>query len=186
MSEPWLRLYPRLLGPAWSALPEPVRRCHEALPVLRATGDFFVRRGRSWLARVLAPLMRLPRAAESVRLELTVRAFADRQVWSRDFEGRKLVTVQSALDDGRMVEKTLLFEVAFRVHAEEGAVVYVPAGVRFVVGPLRLPLPRWLGPRISARAWALPGEPGMRVEVSIAAPLAGHLVTYGGLLVPQT
>ena len=181
-----LALYPRLLGDAWRALPEPVRLCHDAAPTLVATGRFKVTRGASWMARLAAWLGGMPRPGNDVQLRLEVRSHDDHQTWSRDFGGFTMLTRQSLLADGRLAERRGPLELLFRVTGEEGAVVYRPAGVRLRIGPLAIPLPRWLAPRVEARAWCEPGDGRMHVLVSVSSSLAGTIATYGGPLTPAT
>jgi hypothetical protein len=86
------------------------------------------------------------------------------------------------LADGRMVERTGVFEVCFRVVAEGGEIHYRQDGARMCIGSLRFPMPSWLAPRVHGRAWAEPGENAMRLLIRVAAPIVGELVTYGGPL----
>ena len=55
-------LYRRLLGDAWTALPEPVRAMHELTGTLIASGRATVERGAGLLARLVAAVMGFPRA----------------------------------------------------------------------------------------------------------------------------
>lgn len=181
---PWLALYPLALGDAWSDLPQPVRACHDARPRLSAEGLFLVTRSRSWLARVALYLGGMPAAGADVPLRLEVFAAEDYQRWVRSFGGFVMTTVQRLLPDGRMGEQRGPLELLFRVSAEGRAIHYRPAGLRLCLGPLRLPLPAWLGPRVEARAWHEPGEQTMRVRVAMALPLLGEVITYGGPLSP--
>lgn len=180
-----LEIYPRLLGPAWTDLPELVRRCHSANPTLVARGLFAVAHARSPIARFVIRLAGMPPAGDRVETRLSVHAFPDHQRWERDFAGHVLTTLQYCLDDGRLAERSGAFELLFRVEAEDGVVHYRPAGVRLCFGRFRVPLPSWCAPRVKARAWSEPGAVAMNVRIEIAAPLLGTLVTYGGPLRPM-
>jgi hypothetical protein len=179
-----LALYPLLLGDAWSALPEPVRRCHDAAPSLLATGRFKVTRGSSWFARVSAWLGGMPHAGDDVPTRLEVRSYDDHQIWSRDFGGFAMLTRQSMLADGRMAERRGPVELLFRVTSEDGAVVYRPAGMRLRIGPIAIPIPGWFALRVEARAWCEPDDLRMHVLVSVRSSLGGTIATYGGPLTP--
>ena len=50
-----------------------------------------------------------------------------------------------------------------------------------MLGPLRIPVPLWCGPRVSAREDAL-GEARRRVDARIALPIVGALLTYDGTI----
>lgn len=78
-------LYPRLVGPAWERLDPAVRRFHLVHGRRRFRGAFRVERGRSLAARVLAPLLRLPRAAEAEPVTLEVEATESGERWTRHF-----------------------------------------------------------------------------------------------------
>ena len=181
-----LALYPLLLGELWAKLPEPVRRCHDAAPRLVAEGRFIVTHARSWLARIVIALARMPRARDGVRLRLEVNALADHLVWRRDFDEFTMLTTQRLRPDGRMAERRGPMELLFEVAGEADAIVYRPRGVRLCLGALRIPMPSWLAPRVEGRAWTVSGEACMHVHIVIAAPILGTLVTYGGPLVPKT
>ena len=73
-------------------------------------------------------------------------------------------------------------ECVFQVRPVEGGIAYEQAGARLCLGPLRLPMPRVLAPRIEAVAIAVPE--GMQVRVTIGSALAGWLLTYEGLVRP--
>lgn len=180
----WLRLYPLALGEAWESLPGPLRALHDPSPALDAEGRFTVTRARSPLARLVLALAGMPPAGIDLALRLVIRAQRDHQVWDRDFGGFGMRTVQTLLPDGRMSERRGAMELLFHVAAEPAAIVYRPAGARLCLGPLRIPIPSWCGPRVEARAWCAPGASVMHVSVSISAPLLGPLVTYGGALAP--
>jgi hypothetical protein len=62
---------------------------------------------------------------------------------------------------------------------EQGALGYVPAGVRLRLGPARVPLPGWLSPRATARETA--AETGrIGVHVMVTLPRMGLLIAYDG------
>lgn len=179
----WLRLYPRALGDAWHALPGPLRACHDPSPALDAEGAFTVTHARFPLAGLVVALAGMPPPGRDVALRLEVRAHEGRQIWERDFAGFRMLTVQSLTPGGLMAERMGALELLFRLAPEERALVYRQAGLRLCVGPLRIPLPSWCGPRVEARAWCEPEDGDvMRVRVSVSLPLFGELITYGGPL----
>jgi hypothetical protein len=174
-------LYARLVGGAWGRLPEPVRRLHPPGSSVRGAGRFDVRHGRRLTARLLARLMGVPAAGEGVAVVLTVEPEgAGGERWHRSFDGRPFITHQREHPPGLLADRAGPVEMYFRMEAEGGALVYQRAGVALRLGPLRLPLPRSLAPRVEAREWAEPGDPRVCVRVSVSAPLVGPLVNYEG------
>jgi len=175
-------LYRRLLGASWDELPAVLRRLHgESVPV-RAAGTMRVRHGENGLARMLARLARLPAAGEAVDVRLDVIPEGDGEAWRRSFRGRPLVSFQWGGPHGLLVERIGLLEARFRLEVVGGALLYHPAGAAVCLGPLRLPLPSWWAPRISARERPLDGCDGAGVAVEVRAPVLGLLVAYDGTI----
>jgi hypothetical protein len=83
-------LYPRLMGAQWLQLAEPVRFAHTPESTVRGSGRLRVAQGSSPLARVLAWLLRLPRASEAAETRLVVTSSAGGERWLRTFGGRRL------------------------------------------------------------------------------------------------
>ena len=174
-------LYARLVGGAWESLPEPLRRLHPPASSVRGAGRFDVRHGRRLTARLLARLTRLPAEGQGVAVVLTVEPEgAGGERWQRTFDGRPFITHQRERPPGLLADRAGPVEMYFRMEADGGALVYRRAGVALRLGPLRVPLPRALAPRVEAREWAEAGDPRVRVRVSVSAPLVGLLVDYEG------
>jgi hypothetical protein len=178
-----VRLYERLLGEAWGELDEPVRRLHERGTGPCGEGLFAVRRG-NFFARGLARLFGLPSAGEGVRVCLSVTQTEDgaAERWHRTFEGRVFDTLQREGTGGLLAERAGPVELLFRLSVEGGALVYTQAGAALRVGPLRVPLPRPLAPRVEARERAADDGEGVLVYVSSGAPLVGPMLSYEGRL----
>ncbi len=173
-------LYERLVGAGWERLDEAVRRFHPTGASLRAAGTFAVRRGRGRLSGLLARLMSLPESGEAVPLLLRVTPRAGGERWRRSFAGRDFVTEQDAGARSLLVERAGPVEMLFRLKVEGGALVYGHAGTALRAGPLRVPLPRRLAPRVEASERAGAGGRGVRVSVCVTAPLVGPLIRYEG------
>lgn len=177
------RLYERLLGEAWGELDEPVRRLHE-----RGTGPcgegLFAVRGGNFLARTLARLAGLPAGGEAVRVCLSVTHAEDgtAERWHRTFEGRVFDTLQREGAGRMLAERAGPFELMFRLSVEGGALVYTQAGAALRVGPLRVPLPRSLAPRVDAREGDAGDGEAVLVRVSSRAPFVGLMLSYEGRL----
>ena len=70
-------LYARLLGTSWQLAAEPVRIAHAAGTTTRAHGRLRIEHGRTPVARVLAWLLRLPRANPAAETELIILTLTD-------------------------------------------------------------------------------------------------------------
>ena len=174
-------LYPRVMGPAWGSLAPTVQSFFAASAARRrARGTFHVRRGSGLLARVLGRLVGLPPAAEATPVDLEVSVDAGGEQWSRSFAGVPMITAQEAGAAGVLLERFAGCEVAFRLACEDAALVFHQVGAAVRLGAARLPLPRFLAPRIRARAWEESGR--LRTEVAITAPVVGLLVAYEGAI----
>lgn len=177
------RLYERLLGGAWDELDEPVRRLHE-----RGTGPcgegLFAVRGGNFFARGLARLFGLPARGDAVRVCLSVTQVEGgaSERWHRTFEGRVFDTLQREGKSGLLAERAGPFELLFKLTVEGGALVYTHAGAALRVGPLRVPLPRALAPRVDARESAADDGESVLVHVSSRAPFVGLMLSYEGRL----
>ena len=173
-------LYEEVLGPRWPGLPSTVRRLHE--PGC-ACGPFSIRRGTGPLPALIGWLCRFPAAGEQVPTRLVVRQEGALQYWERSFGGHSLTTVQRAREGGLIGEQLGPVECVFQLRPVEGGIAYEQVGAWLRVGPLRLPMPRVLAPRIEAMATEAPE--GMRVHVTMGFALAGWLLTYEGLVRPE-
>jgi hypothetical protein len=178
-------LYPRLVGAAWSALAEPLQRLHLGLETVHATGMFTVRHGTRPLARLLAALLRLPLRGEDVPVRLVVTPHLHGERWQRMFAKRSLVSEQYAGPGGCLVERLGLLDIWFRLVVVDRTLCFRQESVGLSCGALRVSLPRWLSPQITAREWAVPGQARVQVAVSVRVPLVGLLLTYTGSIATE-
>jgi hypothetical protein len=175
-------LYPRLLGDSWANLGDAVRRFHDSGATVHAVGVFQVRHGGSWLARALAWFARLPAAGDAVAVRLQVTAGAGGEEWRRTFAGRPLVSGQFGRPDGLLAERVGITELRFRLAVAGESLTYQTVCAAVGVGSWRVPLPRWLGPRVQASERPS-GNPGrIDVSVEVGFPWLGRLIAYAGLL----
>ena len=171
-------LYARLLGITWNRLPVEIRDMH--LSAGKAQGRAAVERGTGTLARLVALVLRFPKAAADTPIsvqfdvcdgaETCTRSFGDEQFSSRQFAGR-----------GRWAG--LLCE---QFGPLTFAMTLVPEGGRLSLAlrhwrAFAIPLPMGLGPRAIAYETAEAGR--FRFHVEISHPLTGLIVRYRGWLV---
>jgi hypothetical protein len=169
-------LYPRLLGPAWLELHPAIRR-HLTADV--ASGRFEFRRGRSLAARLTCRVLRLPSSDTALDTRLAIARRVESETWSRVLGHRLIVTIQRGLPDGTLAERFGALEFRFHLRVVDGALTWVQAGVALMGGPLRIPLPRFIAPRVEARQARI-DERGAHVRVRISAPGIGLLMSYEG------
>jgi hypothetical protein len=179
-------LYPGLLGAAWIELDERVRRMH-ALGRAQGAGVFRIQRGHGVLARVVASLLRFPRAGEAVPTRLVVRSEPYRgascEIWQRSFGEQKLLSRQYAGRDGLLAERFGCLELRLRLQASGGALRFLPGGSALAFGALRIRLPGRMSPKVEGRVAAAPGaRDRLEVSVTVVAPIAGLLLAYQGHL----
>src|SRR5262245_14503746 len=180
-----MALYPRLVGAAWSALAEPLQRLHLGLETVHATGMFTVRHGARPVVRLLAALLRLPMAGEDVPVRLVVTPHRHGERWQRTFAERSLVSEQYAGPGGCLGERFGLLDIWFRLTVVYRTLCFRRASVGLSCGALRVPLPHWLSPQITAREWAIPGQAHVQVAVSVRVPLVGLLLAYVGSITTE-
>jgi hypothetical protein len=169
-------LYPRLLGSAWLDLHPAIRLLHLTDDVATARLEFHC--GRGLAARLACRALRLPSSSTVLDARLAIARDAESERWIRTFGQRLLVTTQRGLPDGTLAERFGALELRFRLRVVEGTLTYVQAGAALVVGRLRIPLPRWIAPRVEARETCVDGR--SYVKVSISAPGSGMVMSYEG------
>jgi hypothetical protein len=173
-------LYAGVVGESWRALPSPIRAVHGPG---RASGAFEVRRGTSSIARALCALCALPCPGSNVPVRLVVEEITGGLLWRRTIGETQLVTHQWARD-AVLRERFGMVECCFRLEAIDDQLMFHPEGAALVLGPIRVPLPRVLAPRI--RAVARVAERGVKVDVELSLPFVGLLLRYGGVVYPAS
>ena len=175
-------LYPRLVGDAWAELDASVQHWHNAAHQVQGTGVFTVRHGQGVLARFLVWLLRLPTSGEALATRLVILRHAWGETWSRTLAGRALMTIQYQRGAELLAERLGCLEFWFRLRVIEHSLDFWHTGTACVLGPMRVPLPRWLSPHITAREWAGREEGSLQVAVRVSLPCIGLLMAYEGCL----
>ena len=117
-------LYTRLLGASWPELADPVRFIHGTDTRVCARGRLRVTHGPSQLARLLARVLRLPRASDAADTRLVITASPDGETWLRSFGDRRLDTRQYEAGASELAERIGLLEFRFRLEALEGSLLF--------------------------------------------------------------
>ena len=173
-------LYATLLGTAWAQLSEPVRALHDE-PTLTARGTLRIVRGPGRAGRMLAALLRMPRAHPSAATHLVVTRQGDDEIWSRTFNGQHLDSRQYATGDREFGERFGAFEFRFRLEVFQGSLQFRQTGVSMALGPVRIPVPSICAPRVTASEEAA-GPRGVSVGVRLRMPLVGPVLAYDGII----
>jgi len=168
-------LFRRVLGERFERLPPEVRRVHGATEAATLSG-----RGRARGSRALGLLraaLGLPQPGAYPGLTVSVAPGRAGEAWIRAF-GRTRFT--SHLSPGRELGQ---FEerfgpLRFIFEAEPMAAGFRWRFVGCRAGPV--PVPRWLAPRIRARAFEADGA--YRFSVAVAHPWLGLMFAYAGRL----
>ena len=146
---------------------------------MRSRATLRVERGRNRVATLLAWLLRLPRASDSVEARLIVTPRGDAEQWCRSFDGRRFDTRQYATPHGELAERVGAIEFRFRLDVEEGSLVFRHAGAAFAIGALRLAPPAAWTPAVEAREDAA-GPRRLHIQVKLTVPAVGPVLTYAG------
>lgn len=178
-SDPDAPLFRRALGLGFMALPPPIRDMHDRAVCNAAQGVCDVDGGESLPARLISALLRLPRTARAISVQVTMQAESGRETWTRDFGGHRMrSTLRAAQRDGHVVER--FGPIAFLIHLRwDGARLHYDIIDATCLG---LRLPRFLLPR--SETFESVAEDEFRFDVRIALPLIGPLVHYRGRLHP--
>lgn len=174
-------LYARLLGSSWLQVAEPVRFAHATELTVRARGRLRIEHGRSQFARLLARLLRLPRASDAAETRLVVTSRGDGEQWRRTFDDRRLDTRQYQAGEGELAERIGVLEFRFRLEASNGGLLFRQVEAAFLFGSVRLRLPAMWAPRVDAREDPA-GARQIRVHVCVVLPALGPVLTYDGTI----
>jgi hypothetical protein len=126
----------------------------------------------------MAKLAGLPPASDASSLELTITPGPGSERWARQFGSATLLTVQSERV-GLLAERARALEFLFRLEEDNGKLRFNQRGVSLQWARLRIPLPKWLSPRVEAVESAS-GTNRTHISVVVSAPFLGLLVAYDG------
>ncbi|HVL43046.1 MAG TPA: DUF4166 domain-containing protein, partial [Brevundimonas sp.] len=171
-------IYARAIGPAFDALPAPIRALHETPGRSLWRGEAATEGASGPLAALAARIVGFPKAQAACAAEVAIEADGDRSVWRRRIGGHGFASVLShPREGGRVRERFGPLGMDLTLTPEGGRLVYRVEGWR--LGPI--PLPRALAPATRAHE-AVDAEGRFVFDVEISAPLIGRLVRYRGWL----
>jgi hypothetical protein len=167
-------LYQRVMGAVFDTLPPPVRTLHRLVGDGGAVGTASVVRGRNWLARLVATIMRFPPAGDHP-LCVYFSEHKGKERWTRNFGGHCFSSELSQAN-GLLVERFGPMRFHFTLPADaSGLHMEMRKWSLFGIG-----LPLILAPRSPAREWGEGDD--FCFDVPISLPLIGLLVHYQGRL----
>ncbi|MBO9709923.1 MAG: DUF4166 domain-containing protein [Caulobacter sp.] len=178
-------LFPRLLGQAWSDLPDIVRRAHQGVAPITLNGRARAR-GATGLPALMRRVQGMPPPGVHATT-VTITPGEGGEHWTRRFGVRPFASfIGPTRDDPWAFEETVA-PLTFRFGATRypGGFSWVLDGWR--VGPVPLPL-AW-APRVRARTFARPDEDGTwayRFRVLVTHPWMGVVFGYAGRLFPDS
>ncbi len=172
--EPLTPLYARVMGEAYDRLPAPVRDMHAIAGDGGAEGEGTVVRGSGLLARLAGGFAGFPPAGTyPVHVGFSERDGVE--TWTRSFGPYRFVSHLSRAG-AHIQERFGPLRFRFSLPADETGLAMVFKGW----SAFRIPLPRFLAPRIAASERA-EGEDFL-FDVEVALLLAGPMVHYRGRL----
>jgi hypothetical protein len=165
------------LGAEFETAPAAVRAVHRSGPVTRLRGEASVEGASSPLAAMFARLFGMPSATASIPVRVTMRLYADKEVWTRQFGARRMQSRLRTPRPGIVRESFGPFDFDMKVAAENGVLSMTIIAWR--IGPI--PLPAFLAPRSTATE-SVDAQGRFHFDVPIALPLIGRLTHYSGWL----
>jgi hypothetical protein len=176
-------LYAQILGKAWEALPEPIRRLHANLGSMRVSGRANVDRGKGIVARIIAALIGFPEEGSDIPVSVQFDVHDGVERWQRTFGSKSFVSTQrrGRGRSDRLVEERfgpLRFGLALVRDDIDGGRLHLVMRRWSLFG---LPLPSFLRPTGNTYEHVEEGKFCFHVE--IAHPLFGLIVRYRGWLV---
>jgi hypothetical protein len=160
-------------------LPAAIRAIHDGRT---AVGEGAVVGGETAFHRLLGAILGFPRPAERIGISLRVERASRGERWRRRFGTERLDT-RVDVRGGLFAERFRGVELRFALRATPQGLIFDQRRAALTCGPLRLPLPAELAPRIAAHDE--PGPSAGSVRFSVVLSLWGRrLVGYAGLVTP--
>lgn len=174
-------LYRQLLGEAYGRLPAPLQAMHDMREPARAHGIATVERGHGLMPGLIGWVFGFPDSGDNVPLTVSFTKDRGREIWERDFAGKRLRSIQElgrGRQRGQLIERfgPFAFSMTAQVRNQQ---LYLDVSGAWFAG---VPLPSILHPRALAFEHDADGRFNFHVELGL--PLVGRLVQYSGWLEP--
>ncbi|MDZ4744409.1 MAG: DUF4166 domain-containing protein [bacterium] len=189
-----MSLYQSLLGDDWFALDESVREFLNA-PLSQWNATFRVSNGDWIISRIVARLLRLPKAGKGLPVLITRRTSRNGEEWIRKFPDVMLNSIQSE-HDGHLREQMGIVACVFRLRVAGGCLMFQHTGTQFVFGKIRIRIPNIMAPvvqgyiepvaalsEITPESAKQPQDSNSTfVQVSLWLPIVRVVLSYSGLV----
>lgn len=173
-------LFDTCLGTDFTRLPAPLQDLHTVLETRRWVGKASVQRGTGFLARLAGWFAGFPPSTDETRVEVRMARTPKGEVWTRRFGGhtfRSYLSQSGPNGQGTAKERFGLLSFTIALSAKDGQLAFpVTRGTC-----LGVPLSSFMLPKSDTREY-VDAEGRAAFDVSIALPIAGHVVTYRGYL----
>jgi hypothetical protein len=93
-----------------------------------------------------------------------------------------MASTQRLCGPGLLLERVGAFELRLHLDTVDGGLRYRSQQVWLRLAKLRIPLPRWIAPQITASERQGQHEHEVQVEVEARLPWLGRLISYAGRL----
>ena len=174
-------LFRRIIGNPWPKMSDAIRTLHGETGDPVFSGRASVRRGRSLLSRAVGSIVGMPAATKDTPISVTIERTDGRERWTRDFDGHRFSsehTIGSGRMDGLICERFGPIRIGMALTWDGDRLRYTTRAWSL----FGLPLPKRLAPGGDVSEFVTDGKFHFHVEVRM--PLAGHVVTYEGWLLP--
>jgi hypothetical protein len=168
-------LYRRVIGAAFEKLPGEVQRFHSLQGRWTLDGRVTIFGPQTRIGALLCRILKLPAAAAETPMQFELSADPIREIWTRRFAGRPMMSTMS-IAGGQLVESLGPLRMHFRLEASADRLVMHLE--RMHVGGVRCP--RSLMAVIHAQETADPGR--LHFDVQASLPMLGRIVHYRGYL----
>jgi hypothetical protein len=172
----------RILDAAWNKLPAPIASMHDVTLSCTAEGLADIDRGAGPIAAAIAAIVGLPKPGRDVPVTVRIERIGDTELWTRTFAGRSFASTHfegSGRHERLLSERfgPVTFAMAIAVDRDQARLV-LRGWTLFGI-----PLPLWLGPRVTAYETVQHGR--FRFHVEIRLPWGALVVRYRGWLVRE-
>lgn len=170
-----------VLGSAYLKLPNALQHLHGPDQPLCWRGKAQVERGTGFLSKIIALFIGFPNSTEETDVQVDFKITKNGEHWQRNFNGHTFSSFQS-VGHGRhkhhVMERFGIITVALALAIEDERLKIIPRAWSC----LGVPLPRFLLPQGDTFEHAADGV--FNFDVTIKAPIIGHIVSYCGWLKP--
>jgi len=170
-----MSLYERILREKFQELSPLVQKMHCYEKGNTLTGTVTIKRGKSFIAKILNPLMRLPQEQSNALLILKLEEKQEKELWQRTFGADTFSSTQYQ-EANQMVESMGLVKMYFDVFTDNGSLCTTLVKTTI----FWMSVPKWLAVNISSKAEEREGKVLFKVKVQTFN--GNEVITYNGMI----